>query len=53
MTDLRLLGYVSWLAVEQQFILKKQFGQISKLTADAMNLLGARMNSDRRRNGSR
>lgn len=49
MTDLRLLVYIAMVAMEQQCILPKQCEQIAKLTADCQDLLGAWMNSDRRR----
>lgn len=49
MTDLKLLGYIALLAMEQGCILPKQYEQISKQITDCLNLLGAWMNSDRRR----
>ncbi len=49
MTDLKLLAYFSLLAREQNCILPKQYEQISRLSTDCQNLLGAWMNSDRRR----
>lgn len=49
MTDLRLLGYIALLAMEQGCILQKQYEQISKQIADCLNLLGAWINSDRKR----
>ena len=49
MTDLRLLGYVALLSAEQHCILPRQFEQISRQITDCQNLLGAWMNSDRRR----
>ena len=49
MTDFKLLGYIALLSMEQKCILPKQFEQISKQLADCQNLLGAWMNSDRRR----
>lgn len=49
LTDLKLLGYVALLAMEQGCILPKQFEQISRQVTDCRNLLGAWMNSDRRR----
>ena len=51
MTDLRILCYFSMLAYEQKCILFKQYEQISRQAADCQNLLGAWMNSDRRRFG--
>ena len=49
MTDLKLLGYIALLSMEQRCILPKQYEQISRQIADCQNLLGAWMNSDRRR----
>ena len=49
MTDLKLLGYIALLSMEQKCILPKQFEQILKLITDCKNLAGAWMNSDRRR----
>lgn len=49
MTDLKLLGYIALLSMEQGCILPKQYEQISRKIADCQNLLGAWMNSDRRR----
>lgn len=49
MTNLKLLAYFSLLAREQNCILPKQYEQISRQSADCQNLLGAWINSDRRR----
>jgi GDP-D-mannose dehydratase len=49
MTELKLLSYISQLAMQQQCILQKQYEQITKQISDCQNLLGAWMNSDRRR----
>ena len=49
MTDMRLLGYISLLSMEQCCILPKQYEQISRQLADCQNLLGAWMNSNRKR----
>ena len=49
MTDLKVLGYIALLSMEQGCILPKQYEQISRQIADCQNLLGAWMNSDRRR----
>ena len=49
MTDLKLLGYVSLLAMENKCILPKQYEQISRQSTECRNLLGGWMNSDRRR----
>ena len=49
LTDLRLLSYFSMLAMENKCILPKQYEQISHLSSNCQNLLGAWINSDRRR----
>ena len=49
MTDLKLLAYFSLLAREQNCILPKQYEQISRQCTDCQNLLGAWINSDRKR----
>ena len=49
LTSTKLLGYMALLAREQDAILPKQYEQITKLTADCQNLLGAWINSDRKR----
>ena len=49
MTNLKLLGYMAQLSMEQLCIQNKQFEQISKQVYDCQNMLGAWMNSDRRR----
>ena len=49
MTDLKLLGYMAMLSMEQECILPKQYEQIARQVTDCQNLLGAWMNSDRRR----
>lgn len=49
MTNLKLLAYFSLLAREQNSIQPKQYEQISRQSADCQNLLGAWINSDRRR----
>lgn len=49
MTDLKLLGYISLLAMEQGCILPKQYEQISRQITDCQDLLGAWINSDRKR----
>ena len=49
LTDLRLLGYIAMLAMEQGCILTKQYEQIAKQVGDCQNLLGGWMNSDRKR----
>ena len=50
MSNLKLLNYISQLSMEQECIQMKQFEQISKQSLDCQNMLGAWMNSDRRRN---
>ena len=49
MTDLKLLGYMALLSMEQSCILPKQYEQIARQVTDCQNLLGAWMNSDRKR----
>lgn len=49
LTSLKLLSYISLLAMEQNCILTKQYEQIARQCSDCMNLVGAWMNSDRRR----
>ena len=49
MTDLKVLGYIALLSVEQKCILTKQYEQIAKMVTDCQNLLGAWINSDRKR----
>ncbi len=49
MTSLKLLGYISLLAMENKCILPKQYEQISRMSSECRNLLGGWMNSDRRR----
>lgn len=49
MTDLKLLAYMSLLSMEQNCILPKQYEQIARQTTECQTLLGAWMNSDRRR----
>ena len=49
MTDLKLLGYMALLSMEQACILPKQYEQIARQVSDCQNLLGAWMNSDRKR----
>ena len=51
-TSLRLLGYIAQLAMEQGCILPKQYEQITKQVYDAENMLGAWMNSDKKRYGT-
>lgn len=49
LTELKLLLYMSLLALEQKCILFKQYEQISKQAVDTQNLIGAWINSDKRR----
>lgn len=49
LTSLRILGYFSMLAMEQGCILSKQYEQIARQVTDCENLLGAWINSDRKR----
>ena len=49
MTDIKILEYISMLAMEQQCILPKQYEQISLKCFDCNNLLGAWMMSDKKR----
>lgn len=51
LTELKLLGYMAQLAMEQQCILPKQYEQVTKKVADCQNMLGAWLNSDRKRLG--
>ena len=53
MTCLKLLGYMSELAMKQQCILPKQYEQITKQIFDIQNMLGAWMNSDKKRYAAR
>lgn len=52
MSTLKLLSYVSELAMRQGCILPKQYELIARQVYDAQNMLGAWMNSDRRRYGA-
>lgn len=49
MTSLKLLGYIALLAMQQQCILAKQYEEMAKQIMDCQNMLGAWMNSDRKR----
>jgi hypothetical protein len=49
MTSLKILAYLAELSMTQQCILPKQFEQIAKQATDCQQLLGAWINSDRRR----
>jgi len=49
LTSVKLLGYMALLAREQSCILPKQYEQITRHVHDCQNLLGAWINSDRKR----
>jgi hypothetical protein len=49
LTTLKLIAYVSELAMTQQCLIFKQYEQIAKLTTDCQRLLGAWINSDKKR----
>ena len=51
LTELKLLGYMAQLSMEQGCILPKQYEQITKKIHDIQNILCARLNSDRKRLG--
>ena len=48
-TTLKLLAYISEIAMTEKCILFKQYEQISKLTTDCQRLVGAWINSDKKR----
>lgn len=49
MTQLKLLGFLSHIACEQQCILPKQFEKISRMIYSSCNMLGGWINADSRR----
>jgi len=49
LTELKLLAYIAELAMTHGCLLRKQFEEIAKLTTDCRHLLGAWMNSDKKR----
>lgn len=49
LTAVKLTGYMALLAREQSAILPRQYEQISKQVSNVQNLLGAWINSDRKR----
>ena len=49
LTNLRLLSYISLIAMEQKCILFKQYENISKLSTDCQNMIGAWIISDKKR----
>ena len=51
LTELKLLGYMAQLSMEQGCILPKQYEQITKKIHDCQNMLGAWLNNDRKRLG--
>ena len=51
MSTLKLLSYMSELAMNQGCILSKQYTQITKQVYDTENMLGAWISSDKRRYG--
>lgn len=51
LTALKLLSYISQLSMEQGCILPKQYEQITKKVSDCQNLIGAWINSDKKRLG--
>ena len=48
-TDIKVLAYLSQVAMEQHCILVKQYEQITKKLYDCQNLLGAWVKSDNKR----
>ena len=51
LTEAKLLGYIAQLAMEQGCILPKQYEQVTRKIHDCQNLIGAWINSDRKRFG--
>ncbi|MCR5521151.1 MAG: four helix bundle protein [Lachnospiraceae bacterium] len=49
LTDIKILAYFSMLAMENGCILAKQYENIAKLSTDCRYMLGAWINSDRKR----
>ena len=49
LTIFKLIAYISELAMKEKCILFKQYEQIAKLTTDCQRLLGAWINSDKKR----
>ena len=49
LTSLKILAYFAEMAMTQNCILPKQYEQIAKLTTDCQYLLGAWINSDKKR----
>lgn len=51
LTELKLLSYIAQLAMEQGCILLRQYEQITKKIHDCQNMIGAWLNSDKKRLG--
>ncbi|MCL2547339.1 MAG: four helix bundle protein [Oscillospiraceae bacterium] len=49
LTELKIMAFVSQMALEQKCILPQHFEQISKQTLDCQRLLGAWANSDKKK----
>ena len=49
LTTLKLLAYIAELAMKEKCILFKQYEQTAKLTTDCQRLMGAWINSDKKR----
>ena len=49
LTTLKLIAYISELAMTEKCILFRQYEQIAKLTTDCQRLVGAWINSDKKR----
>ncbi|MCL1996249.1 MAG: four helix bundle protein [Defluviitaleaceae bacterium] len=49
LTTLKIIAYFSEMAVTHKCLLPKQYEQIAKLTTDCQRLLGAWINSDKKR----
>ena len=49
LTALKLIAYMAELAMKEQCILFRQYEQIAKMTTDCQRLLGAWINSDKKR----
>ncbi|MGN0882908.1 four helix bundle protein [Cloacibacillus porcorum] len=53
LTDLKVIDYLSFVASERGCLLKRQYEHLSELISDCSNLLGAWINSDKKRFASR
>jgi hypothetical protein len=49
LTTLKIIAYISELAMTEKCLLFKQYEQIAKLTTDCQRLVGAWINSDKKR----